>query len=72
MYGPAEDLGIPTAMFYSWRTKRNQCDQPLENKKLQESELMSLKLENARLEDKNSFLKKAAVYFAKSQKRTRR
>ena len=33
----AEDLGIPSSMLYSWRTKRNQCGQPLENKKLQES-----------------------------------
>ncbi len=64
----AEDLGIPTAMLYSWRTKRNQCGQPLENKKLQEAELMRLKRENARLEEENSFLKKAAAYFAKSQK----
>lgn len=64
----AEDLGIPTAMLYSWRTKRNQCGQPLENKKLQEAELMRLKRENSRLEEENSFLKKAAAYFAKIQK----
>jgi transposase-like protein len=64
----AEDLGISSAMLYSWRTKRNQCGQPLENKKLQEAELMRLKRENSRLEEENSFLKKAAACFAKIQK----
>lgn len=55
-------------MLYSWRSKRNQCGQPLETKKLQEAEMMRLKRENARLEEENSFLKKAAAYFAKTQK----
>ena len=64
----AEDLGIPTAMLYSWRTKRNQCGQPLENRKVQEAELMRLKRENSSLEEENSFLKKAAAYFTKIQK----
>ncbi len=64
----AADLGIPSAMLYSWRTKQSQCGTPLENKKIQEAELMRLKRENARLEEENSFLKKAAAYFAKVQK----
>lgn len=64
----ANDLGIPSAMLYSWRTKRNQCGQPLEAKKIQEAEMARLKRENARLEEENSFLKKAAAYFAKTQK----
>lgn len=64
----AKDLGIPSAMLYSWRTKRSQYGQPLEAKKLQEAEMMRLKRENARLEEENSFLKKAAAYFAKTQK----
>jgi len=64
----AQDLGIPSSMLYSWRSKHNQCGQPLEVKKLQEAELMRLKRENARLEEENSFLKKAAAYFAKAQK----
>ncbi len=64
----AEDLGIPSAMLYSWRTRRNQSGQPLEVKKLQEAEMQRLKRENARLEEENSFLKKAAAYFAKTPK----
>jgi transposase-like protein len=64
----AEDLGIPSAMLYSWRTKRNQSGQPLEVKKLQEAEMMRLKRENTRLEEENSFLKKAAAYTAKTPK----
>ncbi len=64
----AIDLGIPSAMLYSWRTIRSQCGIPLENKKLQEAELMRLKRENTRLEEENNFLKKAAAYFAKVQK----
>ncbi len=64
----ARDLDIPSPMLYSWRTKRDQSGQPLENKKLQEAEFSRLKRENARLEEENSFLKKAAAYFAKTQK----
>ena len=45
----AEDLGIPTEILYSWRKERNQWEQPLENKKIQEAKLMLLKRENLRL-----------------------
>lgn len=64
----AIDLSIPSSMLYSWRTKRDQSGQPHEFRKLQEAEMMRLKRENARLEEENSFLKKAAAYFAKTPK----
>ena len=64
----AQDLGLAESMNYSWRAKREQGQAPLETQKLQQAELARLKRENARLQMENSFLKKAAAYFAKDQK----
>jgi transposase len=64
----AKDLGLAEALIYSWRAKRRQCGNPLENQKLQEADLARLKRENARLAEENAFLKKAAAYFAKESK----
>ena len=64
----AQDLGLAESMIYSWRAKREQGQAPLETQKLQQAELARLKRENARLQMENSFLKKAAAYFAKDQK----
>ena len=64
----AKDLGLREAQIYSWRAKKRQGGNPLENQKLQEAEYLSLKRENARLAEENAFLKKAAAYFAKEPK----
>lgn len=61
----SKDLGIPSAMIYSWKAKRNLSGTPLENQKLQQEELARLKREISRLHQENEFLKKAAAYFAK-------
>ncbi len=64
----AKDLGLAEAMIYSWRAKRKQGGDTLENQKLQQAEMARLKRENSRLHEENSFLKKAAAYFAKDTK----
>lgn len=64
----AKDLGLPEPMLYSGRAKQRQTGKPHEEHKLQQAELSRLKREVARLEDENSFLKKAAAYFAKEPK----
>ena len=64
----AKDLGIPEAMLYSWRAKRKQGGDSLENQKLQQAEMARLKRENERLQEENAFLKKVATYFTKESK----
>jgi len=64
----AKDLGLAEATLYSWRAKKNQGGDTLENQKIQSAELARLKRENARLEEENSFLKKVATYFTKESK----
>lgn len=64
----AKDLGLAEALLYSWRSRRRRGGDTLENQKLQQAELASLKRENARLAEENAFLKKAAAYFAKESK----
>lgn len=64
----ARDLGIAESLVYSWRAKAREFGSTLENQKIQSSELMRLKRENARLQEENDFLKKAAAYFAKNPK----
>ena len=61
----AKDLGIPDAMIYSWRKRREQTDIPFENQKLQAAEVARLRRDVARLSEECAFLKKAAAYFAK-------
>lgn len=64
----AKDLGLAEATLYSWRAKKNQGGDTLENQKIQSAELARLKRENTRLEEENSFLKKVATYFTKESK----
>ncbi|MGM9452258.1 transposase [Legionella bozemanae] len=64
----AKDLGIPEAILYSWRTKKRQGGDTLENQKLQQAEMACLRRECSRLAEENAFLKKAAAYFAKESK----
>ena len=64
----ARDLGLKESQLYSWRQKRRLEGLTTEEQKLQQSELAKLKRDVARLEEENSFLKKAAAYFAKQPK----
>lgn len=64
----ARDIGIGESLLYSWRAKKRQGGDTLENQKLQQAELSRLKRECARLAEENAFLKKAAAYFAKGNK----
>lgn len=61
----AKDLGITEGLLYSWRAKRSQGGDTMENQKLQQAEMARLKREVARLQEENSFLKKVATYFTK-------
>lgn len=47
----AKDLDLAEALLYSWRAKRNQGGNSLENQKLQQAELARLKRENTRLSE---------------------
>lgn len=64
----AKDLGLSESLIYSWKARKNQCGDSLENQKLQEGELARLRRELHQLAQENAFLKKAAAYFAKDQK----
>jgi transposase len=64
----AKDLGLSESILYSWRTKKQQGGDSIENQKLQQAELLRLKRENSRLEEENAFLKKVATYFTKESK----
>jgi len=64
----AEDLGVPVSQLYSWRSKRRQGGQPLEQQKIQQAEMSKLRREVVRLEEENAFLKKVATYFTKESK----
>jgi transposase len=64
----AIDLGIKEAMLYSWKAKKNQGGDSIENQKMQQAELTRLRRENMRLQEENSFLKKVATYFTKESK----
>ena len=64
----AQDLGLAESLIYSWRACERQMGTPFEEQKLQQGELSRLKREVDRLSMENSFLKKAAAYFAKETK----
>ena len=64
----AKDLGITESLLYSWRAKKRQGGDTIENQKIQNAEMARLKRECARLAEENAFLKKAAAYFAKESK----
>ena len=60
-----QNLDIAESMSYAWRAKSRQTGQSFENQKLQPAEIARLKRENVQLEDEVTFLKQAAVCFAK-------
>ena len=60
----AKDLGIRENQLYTWRQKRRLAGLTTEEEKLQQGEIARLKREMARLEEENTFLKKAAAYVA--------
>ena len=64
----ARDFNLKESQLYGWRQKRRLEGLTTEEEKLQQSELARLKREVTRLEEENSFLKKAAAYFAKQPK----
>ena len=64
----ARDLGLAQSQIYDWRRKRRLEGLTTEEQKLQQAELARLKRDVARLEEENSFLKKASAYFAKQSK----
>jgi len=64
----AKDLGLASAMLYSWQAKARQTGVPFEEQKLRQAEMARLKRENARLAEEVAFLKKAAAYFARLPK----
>jgi transposase len=64
----AKDLGLSEPLLYSWKAQQQKGGDTLENQKLQHAEMARLKREIARLAEENSFLKKAAAYFAKESK----
>ena len=61
---PAAELGLVPAQLYAWRSKAHQLGQNDEMHRLMQSETTRLKREMARLEEENSFLKKAAAYLS--------
>jgi transposase len=64
----AKDLGLFESQLYAWRAKAKQTSQLTEEQRLMLADHARLKRDVARLEEENSFLKKAAAYFAKQPK----
>lgn len=64
----ARDLGLAESQIYGWRQRHRLEGLTTEEQKLQHAELARLKRELARVEEENSFLKKATAYFAKQSK----
>ena len=64
----ARDLNLNEGQIYVWRQKQRLEGLTTEDQKLQQGELARLKRDLARLEEENTFLKKAAAYFAKTPK----
>ena len=60
----ANDLGVSESLLYSWRAKRQQRGDSIENQKLQQAEMARLRRENVRLQEEYAFLKKVATYVA--------
>lgn len=63
----ADDLGIAVSLLYRWR-KRYTPQGDKTKYATMEEENRALKLENAELKMERDMLKKAAAYFAKSQR----
>ena len=64
----ARDLDLPESMLYAWRKKAEQSASVSESDRVQSAEIARLKRAVTALEEENSFLKKAAAYFAKVPK----
>ena len=64
----ARDLDLPESMLYAWRKKAEQSASVSESERVQSAEIARLKRTVSALEEENSFLKKAAAYFAKVPK----
>ena len=63
----AQDLGIAETQITAWRCKRQIEGVVTETERLKEAEVARLKRDLARLEEENTFLKKASAYFAARQ-----
>ena len=63
----ARDLGIAETQITAWRRKRQIEGAVTETERLKEAEVARLKRDLARLEEENTFLKKASAYFAARQ-----
>ena len=63
----ARDLGIAETQITAWRRKRQIEGVVTETERLKEAEVARLKRDLARLEEENTFLKKASAYFAARQ-----
>ena len=63
----AQDLGIAETQIYAWRRKHQMAGAVTEAERLKEAEVARLKRDLARLEEENTFLKKASAYFAARQ-----
>lgn len=70
----AEELGITVQQIYNWKRQYNKLIgrqfktiDGVDYSKEESEELRALKREIKRLKDENSFLKKAAAYFANDQ-----
>jgi transposase len=64
----ARDLDLPESMLYAWRKKAELSASVSESERVQGAEIARLKRAVSALEEENSFLKKAAAYFAKVPK----
>jgi transposase len=63
----ADDLGIAVSLLYRWRKRYTPQGDKTQYATMEE-ENRALKLENAELKMERDMLKKAAAYFAKSQR----
>ena len=64
----AQALGLHESPLYTWRARRKLEASGGDEQRLLQSEHARLKREVSRLEEENTFLKKAAAYFAKQPK----
>ncbi len=64
----AQDLGIAETPIYAWRRKRHIEGTVSEEQRLKDAEIARLKRDMARLEEENTFLKKASAYGERSSR----
>lgn len=63
----ADELGCGYSSLTKWRSERGAINKQWETLSAEQAQIKKLQRDNARLEAENSFLKKAATFFA-SQK----